>query len=140
MTCEDLNGMGTGSLPKNTDNLNDYLASFMVTLSDCLRKIIKETQVITEWIWCVQNGSLEAAGVYLVNNLSRKSNSVYFIERLDKWGLLYSSTFSRMSCSFLFKTVYIIKKLIKLLNSQLIVAIVSELSFILKGHTPIYQI
>lgn len=31
--CEDLNGMGTGSLPKNTDSLNDYLASFMVTLS-----------------------------------------------------------------------------------------------------------
>lgn len=37
--CEDLNGMGSGSLPKNTDSLNDYLASFMVTLSGCLRKI-----------------------------------------------------------------------------------------------------
>lgn len=79
--CEDLNGMSSGSLPKNTDKLNDYLASFMVILSGCLRKIIKETQGITELIWCIQNGCLETAGVYLVNNLSWKSNSIYYIKR-----------------------------------------------------------
>lgn len=133
--CEDLNGMGTGSLPKNTDNLNDYLALFMVTLSGCLRKIIKETQVIIEWTWCVQNGSLEAAGVYFINNLSWKSDSIYFIERLGESGLLYYSTFSEISSGLLFKTLYVIKNLIKSLNSQLIVIIVSELSFLLKGHT-----
>lgn len=67
---EGLNSMDTGRLPKNIDNLNDYRASFMVTLSRCLRIIVKEMQVITEWTWCVHNGSLEAAGVCLVNNPS----------------------------------------------------------------------
>lgn len=101
--CESLNGMNTGTLPENIDNLNDYLASFMVTLSGCLRLIVKETQVIMEWTWCVHKGSLEAAGVFVVNNLSWKSNSIYFTERLDESSLLYSSLFSEMFSSFLFK-------------------------------------
>lgn len=69
---EGLNSMDAGSLPKNINNLDDYRVSFMVTLSGCLRIIVKEMQVITEWTWCAHNGSLEAAGVYLVNNLSQK--------------------------------------------------------------------
>jgi len=45
---EGLNGVDTGGLPRDIDNLNDYLASLMVTVSGCLRIIVKETQVVTE--------------------------------------------------------------------------------------------